>query len=476
MKIRLIVGVLTLIALVSWACGGDDADDATTFAVTTGAQTESRSQPAVTAAATAAAAVPQADTEGTGSRAVASAGGADGQAAGPALVAPRDVIYTASVLVTVEDVVLATEQAVQAISGLGGLVFGQETTLGDQPRTFLTFKVDPQSFNEALGRLSALGELESQNVSADDVTDLLVDLESRIITSEVSVLRLRGFLEGAESVEALAALERELLDRETQLERLRGQLRTTRNQVSLATIWLTLQVPTPPAQVGILDFEQTAYVDSDAGRRCPGDDRVTADEGDPLTVCLTLVNAGTLTLSEIRFSDYGLDVDERDFILLEGSLERLLPGERTIGYFSLEATVNRYPELSLSAVPLDDRDQPLRDRLTIEGRRLDLVVREDDSLPGVLEALTESLRALRFTAHLTALSLAVALPWVVVLLVAVVLLIALGRRLPGGWGRFASASRPASRVAATTEEPPAGDSEPGRDGREQAPDEEDERA
>ena len=103
-------------------------------------------------------------------------------------------------------------------------------------------------------------------------------------------------------------------------------------------------------------------------------------------------------------------------------------------------------------------------------------MREDDSLPGVLEALTESLRALRFTAHLTALSLAVALPWVVVLLVAVVLLIALGRRLPGGWGRFASASRPASRVAATTEEPPAGDSKPGRDGREQAPDEEDERA
>ncbi|MCE2527203.1 MAG: DUF4349 domain-containing protein [Actinomycetia bacterium] len=96
----------------------------------------------------------------------------------------------------------------------------------------------------ALSRLSQVGELVDQQISADDVTERIVDLQSQIITAEASVSRLRSFLETATNLENLAFYERELLIRETDLERLRGQVRTLQDQVALATITLAIsQLP-----------------------------------------------------------------------------------------------------------------------------------------------------------------------------------------------------------------------------------------
>ena len=139
------------------------------------------------------------------------------------------------------DVAAATREAVAIIQGLGGIVFGQQTFTKPQPRSEITFKVLPEDFALALERLAGVGQLVDQQISADDVTDRIVNFESRIITSEASVLRLRKFLEEATNIDNVAFLERELLNRETDLETLRGQLRTLQDQVSLATITLTIK-------------------------------------------------------------------------------------------------------------------------------------------------------------------------------------------------------------------------------------------
>ncbi|MGH3651293.1 MAG: DUF4349 domain-containing protein, partial [Acidimicrobiia bacterium] len=152
----------------------------------------------------------------------------------------RDIIYTADITVAVTDVGRAGEQATQAISSLGGFLFGQRTVGSPEPMSILTFKVQPESFQEALARLGEIGEVRSQTVSADDVTERVVDLESRINTSAASVQRLRALLSEATDIETIVELENELLERETELEALRGSLRTLQEQVALATIVLTL--------------------------------------------------------------------------------------------------------------------------------------------------------------------------------------------------------------------------------------------
>ena len=138
----------------------------------------------------------------------------------------RSIVYTASLEIEVDDVIAAGRRALVELQGLGGVLFGQETSSGPEPRSVLTIKVRPESFAAALDRLAGLGTLVSQTVYADDVTERVVDLQSRITTAEASVERLRAFLEGATDLEGVAAMEAQLLQRETDLELMRGELRT----------------------------------------------------------------------------------------------------------------------------------------------------------------------------------------------------------------------------------------------------------
>ncbi len=134
----------------------------------------------------------------------------------------RDIIFTADLTVAVPDVTSAGEKATREIQTLGGFLFGQRTTGEPTPMSVLTFKVSPDDFQEALDRLGSIGDLRTQNVSADDVTERIVDVQSRINTAEASVERLRALLEGAVDIKTIIELENELLERETQLETTRG--------------------------------------------------------------------------------------------------------------------------------------------------------------------------------------------------------------------------------------------------------------
>ena len=342
----------------------------------------------------------------------------------------RQIIYLSSMVVIVEDVSLATQQAQAEIAGLGGLVYGQDSTTSPRPRTLLTFKVLPEDFQEALSRLAGLGELETQQISADDVTDRVVDLESRIITNEASVTRLRAFLDNATDLETVASLERELLSRETSLELLRGQLRTIQDQVGLATIFLTLIEPEPPMPEARVELTQTAYLGTDEGARCPDDDELTVDEGESITVCIIVENTGNLALTEIEIRDNSLDLDEDDFVVLEGSLELLEPEQRLVGYFETTAEIGRFTSPTFSAVAVDEDGEPIRVPIDVERELVELDVIEDTSVPGFIEGLTGSLAALLVLAQVGILALGVLLPFIWVPLLAIGGISFARRRMP----------------------------------------------
>ena len=444
MKLRTWFGTLLIGAMLSLvACGssGDDdsgelaaggasGGDSTGAAYATSEQSTSRDSAPTDSGGAAPASEPLAANAGLGQ-------GADGDDRGgldpvslQQVAGSRQIIYLSSMVVIVEDVSLATQQAQAEIAGLGGLVFGQDTTTSPRPRTVITFKVLPEDFQEALSRLAGLGELETQQISADDVTDRVVDLESRIITSEASVLRLRGFLENATDLETVASLERELLSRETNLELLRGQLRTIQDQVGLATIFLTLIEPEPPMDEARVELVQTAYLGTDEGARCPDDEELTVDEGAAFTVCISIENTGNLTVTEIEIRDSGLDLDDRDFVLLEGSLDSLEPEQRLIGYFETTAEVGRFTNPTFSAVAVDEDGDPIRVPIEVKRELVEFDVIEDTSFPSFLDGLTGSLAALFVLAQIGVLALGVFLPFIWVPLLAIGGIAFVRRRMP----------------------------------------------
>ena len=254
----------------------------------------------------------------------------------------RKVIYRASIIVQAPDVAAATREAVAIVQGLGGIVFGQQITTNPEPRSEITFKVLPADFSLALERLAGVGELVDQRISADDVTERIVDFQSRIITAEASVSRLRKFLEEATDLENVALLERELLDRETNLETLRGQLRTLQDQVNLATITLTItRLPDPPVVVPATGIIATAWVSTGDEDPCLGDSDIAVGPESTVHFCLEIENTGESTLTDVRVRSEGLRLRSeaavpgaKALLLVQGNFDRIGPGEWLVATIS----------------------------------------------------------------------------------------------------------------------------------------------
>jgi hypothetical protein len=175
----------------------------------------------------------------------------------------RDVISTAEIHLQVDDLATGARRLDRLVARAGGFVFGEDTDLRQGARTRIVIKVPPSRFRSLLGDLAELGDVATQTITTDDVTDRVVDLDSRISTAEASVFRLRALLEEATVVPDIANIENQLLQRETELERLRGQRRTIENQVSLATITAVLRAErtTPPPPPPEPEEPQPGFLD-----------------------------------------------------------------------------------------------------------------------------------------------------------------------------------------------------------------------
>lgn len=299
----------------------------------------------------------------------------------------RDIIYTADVSVAVIDVAAATRKATQSIQALGGMVFGQESVGGPEPYSTLTFKVMPADFQLALQRLGELGELRNQNVSADDVTERVVDLQSRIATAEASVARLRELLAAAADINNVVALENQLLERETQLETLRGQLRTIEGRVAYATINLTIALATTRPAVRV---DVTIYPGHDDGSGCPGSGGFTFERGAQATVCFEIVNVGDTLLTGFTLRDPILDLDLNDLIPVLGSPGDTLEPGRSIMLAGEIDTVRRLrTQTNVTAQPVDEDGNSLG-RETANTASIEIAVVDPVGIPGFGEGLGSS--------------------------------------------------------------------------------------
>ncbi len=404
----ILVIALAFTAAACNAGGGDDAATGTTIASDSGLEGVF-----VGAATTTMPASPDEDVVGAGRDL------GDGGVA-PVIAQPvdlgRDIIFTAELTVAVADVATAGQQATQVIQGLGGLVFGQRTT-GSPPQTVLVFKVFPEDFQTALDLLGGIGDLRTQIVSASDVTDRVVDLQSRINTAAASVERLRSFLAGAIDIATIVELENELLARESQLETLRGQLRTLQDQVALATITLTI---TEAAVRPALAVEVTAYPGHDgAGTSCPGNGGITVDEGGPFTMCFEITNVGDTLLTDLQMRDPILDLSFDDVILVVGDPAAALePGQSLLVAFQGRADRDIRTQTTVIAQPatLDGIPLPGREAAATVTMFVDSV--DPGGIPTFGEGLESSWNALTGLGRFLMLAVGVLIPflWVPVIL------------------------------------------------------------
>lgn len=290
--------------------------------------------------------------------------GADGEIGAAPLTATqqtaadlgRKIIFTADIVVEVDDVATAGREATDAIAQLGGFVFGQQTQGGPEPRSTLTFKVLPEDFEAAVEALGSVGELVSQSVRADDVTERVVDLETRIEVARLGVERLRAALVNSQSLEDYAELERLLLERESELEVMRGSLRTLQDQIDLATITVTL-VQDAVNHSMLLNINR--YDIHDGGASCPGDigGEGSIERGTDTTVCLEVINNGDEPLAELTIIDTALGITGADDVItVFGDLDRLEAGQSVMvaHEFTADRTLRLRPKVTARPITIGE--------------------------------------------------------------------------------------------------------------------------
>ena len=162
------------------------------------------------------------------------------------VVSDRMIVRTANLSLLVED----TEETLDAIERLATQLEGYISDLqtwrqNDQLAGIVTLRIPASSFDQARERIKELAvEVESENVSGQDVTEEYVDLEARLRNLEVAEEELLELLDSAQethkNAESILAIYREITNVRQQIEQITGRMNYLENASSLATLTVSL--------------------------------------------------------------------------------------------------------------------------------------------------------------------------------------------------------------------------------------------
>jgi hypothetical protein len=102
--------------------------------------------------------------------------------------------------------------------------------------------------------IAGLGEVRSRTVESVDVTDAVVDVESRVKTMRESIARLQELMRRAGSVSDIAQVESELTQRQADLEALLAQQAALAQRVATSPVSVTLVTPDTVSEDGPRGF------------------------------------------------------------------------------------------------------------------------------------------------------------------------------------------------------------------------------
>ncbi|MEU8327146.1 DUF4349 domain-containing protein [Micromonospora sp. NPDC048839] len=227
-------------ALVLTGCGAGDSGTADTAAA----------PPAVDrdAARDNAAVAPEAAKAGDRQQAGAGAPQEADTGAPDLRVDQRAIIYTGSMRVQVDDVDATAREVSALVTRAGGFIGGdQRRSAGADAVTELRLRVPAEKFTEVVDEIAKRGRQQSREISTEDATEAIVDLDARITSQRARVESARRLLARASSITDLVSLENELGRREADLASLEAKKRRLADLTALSTITVTLVGPAAKA-------------------------------------------------------------------------------------------------------------------------------------------------------------------------------------------------------------------------------------
>jgi hypothetical protein len=149
----------------------------------------------------------------------------------------RKLARTASMKLRAKDIDEAAADARAIAAKAGGYVGSEESR---EKSVSLTLTVPGTKLDSVLDDLEQLGERVEREIGVKDVTEAVVDVNSRVETQRRSVTRARALLDRAQTIHEILRIEQQLASREARLESLLKRQELLRGQVAMAPIVLSI--------------------------------------------------------------------------------------------------------------------------------------------------------------------------------------------------------------------------------------------
>ncbi len=173
----------------------------------------------------------------------ASAASASAAAAAQQVAADRKVIRSGTMEFEVRNFDDAAETIGTVVTEEGGFVSGtnSEKLVNGKVKGTIVVRVDPARLDRVVLKLRGLGELKTQQISAQDITKEYTDLESELRANRAMEERMLDIIKtGKGSIKELVEAEKQLGVYREKIEKIEGEKRYYDNLVGLSTLSITL--------------------------------------------------------------------------------------------------------------------------------------------------------------------------------------------------------------------------------------------
>ncbi len=170
------------------------------------------------------------------------------------VTADRLIIKNGSLTMVVKDVKVAVSAIIKYAESKGGFVVNSNITKdGLAPYAELTVRIPATEFDNGLGEVKQMGEVKSELVNGQDVTEEYVDLQAQLKNLSASESQFLEIMKRAVKIEDVLAVQRELTNVRGQIEGIQGRIKYLEQSAKLSS--LTVYLSTDPNVLPALDQE-----------------------------------------------------------------------------------------------------------------------------------------------------------------------------------------------------------------------------
>lgn len=167
-----------------------------------------------------------------------------------AILAQRKVIRNANISIEVTDFTSSYTKIKNLISSFGYIQdtnirkekeYDQNNVEYQVTKGTITLRIDKDKFDSTLSDIKGVGQLISESIKSDDVTDKFFDTESRLRLLKFEESRLEEYLKKVTDPEVIFKTESRLTTIRQETEGLTGRINKWNDLVALSTITLDIQ-------------------------------------------------------------------------------------------------------------------------------------------------------------------------------------------------------------------------------------------